>query len=80
MKLTKEEKSWVKKVNKVLAECPSARLTFYAGGDPNVVIVDGNHTHEIDAERDDPLRVAARNGWVAVENIQFPSNVSAVCF
>lgn len=80
MILTKAEKAWVKKLNKVLAECPSDRLTFYAGGDPQIMIVDGDHLDAIDSHLDDPVRVAQRNGWLAPETIDFPSNVSSVCF
>lgn len=79
MKLTKAEKAWVAKVNKLLAECPSDRLTFYAMGDPSVFIVDGTFTDEIDALHDDPLRTAHNLDALATEVIQFPSNVSAVC-
>ncbi|MCS3605284.1 hypothetical protein [Erwinia rhapontici] len=79
MKLTKAEKAWVKKLNKVLSECPSNRLSFYAMGDPDISIVDGDHTEEIDAILDDPLRIAQAKGWLADETISFPSNVSAVC-
>ena len=79
MKLTKAEKSWVKKVNKILSECPSNKLTFYAMGDPSIFIVDGDHAEEIDSENGDPLRIAADSGWLADETISFPSNVSAVC-
>lgn len=79
MILTKEEKAWVKKLNKHLAACPSTRLAFYTGGDPSIIIVDKNHQGEIDREHDDPLRVAARNDWIATECIEFPSAVHAVC-
>ena len=79
MLLTKEERAWVKKVNKVLSECPSNRLSFYAMGDPSISIIDNEFTDAIDAELDDPLRIANRKGWLAVETIEFPSNVSAVC-
>ena len=40
MELTKEEKAWLKRANKLLAECPE-RLTFYAGGNCSVAIIDG---------------------------------------
>lgn len=79
MKLTKAERAWVKKLNKHLSECPSSRLTFYAMGDRDISIVDGDHTEEIDAILDDPLRIAQAKGWIADETISFPSNVSAVC-
>lgn len=79
MILTKEEKAWVKKLNKHLAACPSDRLSFYTGGDPSIFIVDKTHQDEIDSECDDPLRVAERNDWIARECIEFPSAVHAVC-
>lgn len=80
MILTKEEKAWVKKVNKILAECPSDRLMFYAGGDPWIAIIDADHEGDIDSELDDPMRIAYRNNWIAKETIIFPHKVSAVCF
>lgn len=79
MKLTKAEKAWVAKVNKLLAECPSDRLTFYAMGDPSVSIIDGAYTDEINEDGRDPLTVAQELDAIAREVIQFPSNVSAVC-
>lgn len=79
MKLTKEEKAWLKRANKILSECPP-RLTFYAGGDCSVVIIDGDHTDEIDQHGGDPVRVAQENGWLADETLNFNSPVSAVCF
>jgi len=79
MILTKEEKSWVKKMNTLAAKCPSKRLTFYAMGDPDIYIVDGDHGEEIDEVLNDPLRTAQKRGWLAKETISFPSNVSAVC-
>ena len=80
MILTKEEKAWVKKLNKLLGQCPSDRLGFYAGGDPGIVIIDNSHLDDIDAELDDPVRIAYREGWIAKETITFPGNVHAVCF
>lgn len=79
MILTKEEKAWLKRANKILAECPP-RLTFYAGGDCSVAIIDGDHTEEIDAEHGDPVGVAQGNGWLAVETLDFHKPVNAVCF
>ncbi|MGR5945688.1 hypothetical protein [Enterobacter sp. C4G1] len=36
--LTKQEKVWVKRLNKLLAECPSKRLAFATTGDCDVSI------------------------------------------
>lgn len=79
MQLTKEEKAWLKRANKILAECPP-RLTFYAGGDRSVAIIDGDHTEEIDDDGRDPVVVAQENGWLADETLEFHKPVSAVCF
>lgn len=79
MELTKEEKAWLKKANALLATCPP-RLTFYAGGDCSVAIIDGDHAEEIDKNGGDPVRVAQQNGWLADEMLYFHKPVSAVCF
>jgi len=79
MKLTKEEKAWLKKANALLAQCPT-RLTFYAGGDCHVAIIDGDHAEEINATHGDPVVIAQRNGWLADEMLMFPTPVNAVCF
>lgn len=79
MILTKEEKAWLKQVNKILAKCPP-RLTFYAGGDCSLAIIDGDHTDDINNDMADPIVVAQKNGWLAVETLEFPQPVSAVCF
>lgn len=38
--LTKEERAWIKKLQKVLDSCPSKRLEAGTGGDPEVAIYD----------------------------------------
>lgn len=80
MKLTKEEKAWVKRVNKVLSECPSERMMFFAGGDTFLLIADRAHEDEINANGNDPAQYAQSHGYAADENIVFPYNVDAVCF
>lgn len=47
MILTKEEKAWVKKLNKILSQCPSTRLGFASMGDPSIYIFDITRLNEI---------------------------------
>lgn len=46
--MTSEEKKWVKRLQKVLNECPSDRIGFYTIGDPTVSLYDTNANDEID--------------------------------
>lgn len=52
VKLTAEERKWLKKVQKALNECPSDRIGFFTIGDPQVVIYDRSKEKEIDAIMD----------------------------
>lgn len=40
--LTKEEKSWLKKLEKVMKSCPSDRLECYTIGDNDIMFYDKN--------------------------------------
>lgn len=46
-KLTKKELAWIKKVQKVLDECPSERLGFYTIGDRDVFLYDLSKENEV---------------------------------
>lgn len=46
MILTKEGKALLKKVNKVLAECPSDRMRFLTIGDPDIFIANNEMVAE----------------------------------
>ncbi|KJT59166.1 hypothetical protein SEEH3343_07182, partial [Salmonella enterica subsp. enterica serovar Heidelberg str. RI-11-013343] len=50
--LTKQEKAWVKKLNKLLAECPSNRIAFATTGDCEVSLFDVTRYDEIFDEVD----------------------------
>lgn len=39
-KLTRKEKAWLNKVQKILDECPSGRIAFYTIGDRNMCAYD----------------------------------------
>lgn len=43
--LTKKEQSWLKKLEKVFADCPSDRLGLFTIGDPSLTIYDNTQTH-----------------------------------
>ncbi|CQH79417.1 hypothetical protein V5E43_000661 [Yersinia enterocolitica] len=77
--LTAAEKKWVKQVNALLAKCPSKRLGFYTGGDPNVGIYNNTHQEEINADGGDLVNILQRNGWGFDEYLNFPAPVEAVC-
>jgi hypothetical protein len=47
-KLTKEEKSWLLKVQNLLNKCPSDRIGFFTTGDTAVTVYDCSRTKEID--------------------------------
>lgn len=79
MILTKEEKAWVKKLNKHLAACPSERLRFFTIGDPTIFIANNDTASEWDINDTDPLIEAQRHDAVAVETIKFPNAVEGVC-
>ena len=79
MILTKEEKAWVKKLNKHLADCPSSRMRFFTIGDPTIYIANNDTAEEWDLPNKDPLQEAQRHGSVAGETIEFPNGVEGVC-
>lgn len=77
--LTKEEKAWVKKVNALLAKCPSDRIGFYTIGDPTVFLYDLTHEEEICSEQGDLIHILQREGWGFDEELYFPAAVEGVC-
>jgi hypothetical protein len=46
-KSTKEEKSWLRKMQNLLNKCPSDRLGFYTIGDKNVTVYDKSKDRQI---------------------------------
>lgn len=50
--LTKEEKAWVRRVQKALDSCPSDRIGFYTVGDREVTLYDRSKEAEIHAMMD----------------------------
>ena len=58
--LTKAEKVWLKRLEKIFSECPSTRLEFSTGGDATLSIIDGQLAREHDLDIHDGF--ALRNG------------------
>lgn len=79
MILTKEEKAWVKRLNKLLAQCPSDRMRFFTIGDSEIFIANNDTAEQWDLANGDPLLNAQRQGSVADESIHFPNAVEGVC-
>jgi len=80
-KLTKEEKAWVKKLNRVLAECPSKRIGFATIGDCDVFLFDVTRMDEIykllQRNNMDFMPAAARIGAQFDETLTFPQAVES---
>ncbi|MGU6743947.1 hypothetical protein ACV2F4_07880 [Salmonella enterica subsp. houtenae serovar 6,7:z4,z24:-] len=72
--LTKQEKTWVRKLNKLLAECPSI-------GDCDVTLFDVTRYGEIcdlvDKEHDEFIPAAMRIGATFNEFLTFPNQVES---
>ncbi len=47
--LTDAESSWIKKLKRVLAECPSDRIASYTIGDSDITLYDNSFQSEINA-------------------------------
>ncbi|PWD66545.1 hypothetical protein [Pectobacterium parmentieri] len=80
--LTKEEKAWVKKVNALLAKCPSTRIGFYTIGDGTVFLFDANYQDEIsnimDNSHSDWSYCVYAAGAGFSEVLEFPNPVESV--
>lgn len=79
--LTKEERTWVKKLNKLLTQCPSKRIAFATIGDCDVTLFDVTRYDEIcdavDNGSSDFIPSAYRIGAVFDEVLTFPNQVES---
>ncbi|EBV5994629.1 hypothetical protein LBY46_003228 [Salmonella enterica subsp. enterica serovar Muenchen] len=79
--LTKQEKAWVKKLNKLLAECPSNRIAFATTGDCEVSLFDVTRYDEIfdeaEKEKGEFIPSAMRIGATFNECLTFPNQVES---
>ena len=77
-KLTADEARWIKRLQRVLNDCPSDRLGFYTTGDPDVTIYDKSNGAEDDARELDFYQIVEDHGaWLAI--VKFPACVDATC-
>ncbi|CAM6581360.1 hypothetical protein RZP94_22595 [Citrobacter freundii] len=80
-KLTTAEKAWAKKLNKLLAECPSNRIGFATIGDCEVTLFDVTRYGEIcdlvDDEHVEFIPAAMRIGAAFDEVLTFPNQVES---
>jgi hypothetical protein len=66
MDLTKEEAAWVRKMQRLLSQCPT-RFGFFTTGDPGITIFDKEKEHLFDNAGEVPAEVDrhdARLGWL----------------
>ncbi|MBL5913962.1 hypothetical protein JBO41_17525 [Enterobacter asburiae] len=79
--LTIQEKAWVKKLNKLLAQCPSKRLAFATTGDCDVSIFNQQQYGAICDEQEinggEFISAASRIGALFDEVLNFPNQVES---
>lgn len=74
--LTKEEELWIRKVQKLLNNCPP-RLGFYTIGDPDIGIFDRTKEHLFDDRIDMVHEIDKYEAGMG--RLNFPSSVHGVC-
>jgi len=82
MELNKKEKAWLKKLQRILDECPTSRIGFYTIGDRSVSLFDVSKLEEIGYEMDrgnapDFGPAVDRVGAGFDEDIVFPNPVES---
>ena len=79
-KITAEERKWLRKVQKVIDECPSNRLGFFTTGDNNIVMYDSESYDNLGLRDSviDPAPAIESNGLI-LGSIFFPDNVEGLC-
>lgn len=79
--LSKQEKEWVKRLNKLLADCPSDRLAFATTGDCDVSIFNKLQYCAICDEQEknggEFISAAARIGALFDDVLNFPNQVES---
>lgn len=78
--LTAEEIKWMRKLKKLLKDCPSKRFGFYTTGDKDITVYDKNEFNELypDVDNIDIAPVIESAGLV-FDYLCFPSNVEGLC-
>lgn len=79
--LTKEERTWVNKLNKLLSQCPSKRIGFATIGDCDVTLFDVTQYNDICDALDrgcaDFIPTAEQMGAVFDQVLTFPNQVES---
>ena len=77
-KSTKEEKSWLRKMQNLLDKCPSKRLGFFTTGDPEVTVYDCGREAEINENLDInrcEFANSVENVGAGLGSLRFPNQV-----
>lgn len=82
--MTKEEKAWIRKLQKLLDNPPSDRLGFFTTGDSAISIYDKTKDDEITAIHSDDFsgefcNAVERADADFIEKLTFPSSVHSTC-
>ncbi|WP_284161833.1 hypothetical protein [Burkholderia pseudomallei] len=79
--MTKEERKWVAKLNKMLANPPSTRLGFFTIGDNYIAIFNTDILPDSSPllDNEDLVHVVNSTGALFGEVIYFPEAVQGVC-
>ena len=79
--LTQDEKRWLKRLQRVLSDCPSDRLEFNTIGDPAVQVIDSTRMEEIDSlhAQGGEFSGAVLNAGAELGYLTFPGAVHATC-
>ncbi len=70
--ISKEEVKWLKKLQKVLNECPSSRMSSYTIGDSNIVIFDNSVDLSGDDYNDKDVGVIVDDLGIELYTLNFP--------
>ncbi len=73
--LTKEEKSWMRKMQNLIDKCPP-RLGFYTVGDPDIGVFDKDKEDKFDYGNDMTVELERHDAYLG--SLNFPSNVHGV--
>lgn len=72
--LSKVEKAWLRKMQKVLDECPTT-LGFYTIGDPYLQVYDLGKEEEINSTQERDFCTAVEQVGAELGMLRFPTNV-----
>lgn len=79
--LTKDEKAWVKRLNTLLANCPSSRIAFATTGNCDVTLFDVTRydevCHSLDHGGGEFSSHAEKLGAAFDEHLRFPNPVES---